>query len=90
MRAVDWIESPSEPDAVISAIEQKFALRRAGPPDTTWHGRERWTVVISFGTCFVDLQFMPRLAHKMGDDRDVLREWMDPLGVVYAKPPNVK
>lgn len=60
---VPWVECPSEPEAVVSAITERFAFRICGAPDTTLHGRERWTIAISFGECFIDLSFMPRVTY---------------------------
>lgn len=56
---IPWVESPSAPDDVVRAFEDRFALRQTGEPDVTFHGRKRYTMVISFGECFLDLQFMP-------------------------------
>ena len=56
---IPWIEKPSEPKAVVEEITKTFAIKTVGEPDTTFHGRERWTVSICFGECFLDLQFMP-------------------------------
>lgn len=58
---VPWIEKPSEPAAVVKAITDSFDIRTIGDPDTTHHGRERWTISIGHGECFIDLSFMPRL-----------------------------
>lgn len=57
---VPWIEAPSEPAAVVQEITKKFHIRTVGDPDTTHHGRERWTISVGFGECFLDLSFMPR------------------------------
>lgn len=56
---IPWVEEPSEPSIVVKAITDKFAIKSVGEPDTTFHGRERWTISISFGECFIDLSFMP-------------------------------
>lgn len=58
---IPWIENPSEPKDVVEDITKEFAIKASGEPDTTYHGRERWTIVISFGECFIDLSFMPRV-----------------------------
>jgi len=58
---IPWIEIPSEPIEVVTEILSKFALRSIGEPDIVVHGRERYTLLISHGTCFIDLSFMPRL-----------------------------
>jgi len=57
---IPWVEFPSEPKDVIETFTKTFALKSIGVPDTTFHGRERWTLAISFGECFLDIQFMPR------------------------------
>jgi hypothetical protein len=57
---IPWVESPSDPSDVVKAITSKFAIRTVGDPDTTHHGRERWTITVGFGECFIDLSFMPR------------------------------
>lgn len=67
---VPWVEVPSEPAEVVNEITNTFAIKKVGEPDTTFHGRERWTISVAFGECFIDLSFMPRteviraLAHK--------------------------
>lgn len=57
---IPWIEMPSDPGAVVKEITSTFSIKQIGEPDTTFHGRQRWTVSIGFGECFLDLQFMPR------------------------------
>ena len=56
---VPWVERPSEPKDVVDEIVNSFALRTVGEPDTSFHSRERWTISISYGECFIDLSFMP-------------------------------
>lgn len=57
---IPWIEFPSEPSAVVSAITGKFHIKSVGgPPTIKAHGREAWTISIGFGECFIDLSFMP-------------------------------
>lgn len=58
---IPWVESPNGPSAVVKEITTTFAMKTVGRPDTTWHGRERWTISFSFGECFIDLSFMPRV-----------------------------
>ncbi|WP_300335620.1 hypothetical protein [Accumulibacter sp.] len=58
---IPWVAEPSEPDVVVTAITETFSVQRVGDPDTTHHGRKRWTLAISFGECFMDLSFMPKL-----------------------------
>lgn len=57
---VPWTEAPSDPEAVVSEITKTYHIRQIGEPDTTHHGRERWTISVGFGECFLDLSFMPR------------------------------
>lgn len=56
--AVPWIESPSEPEAVIAAIESSYGIRRIGELAQAPHGRLVQTIGIQFGECFIDLSFM--------------------------------
>lgn len=59
--AIPWVENPSKSDVVVRSFEERFALRQTGEADVTYHGRKRYTMVISFGECFLDLQFMPTI-----------------------------
>ena len=56
--AVPWIESPSEPEQVIAAIESTYGIRRIGSLTEAPHGRMVQTIGIQFGECFIDLSFM--------------------------------
>lgn len=56
---IPWTENPAEPSVVVSEITSTFAIKTVGDPDTTYHGRQRWTISLSFGECFIDLSFMP-------------------------------
>lgn len=56
---VPWVEYPSEPQAVVDAITNEFAVRQIGEPEKKEHGRHAWTISIGFGECFIDLSFMP-------------------------------
>lgn len=60
LTCIPWTESPADPADVVKTITSTFALKTVGEPDTTHHGRERWTISIGFGECFIDLSFMPR------------------------------
>jgi hypothetical protein len=62
--AVPWIENPEPPEKVIAEIESQFAIKRIGELTTAPHGRMIQTIGISFGECFIDLSFMPVIAHK--------------------------
>ena len=56
---IPWIDHPGQPKDIVDEIARTFAVRTIGEPDITFHGRQRWTISIGFGECFVDLQFMP-------------------------------
>jgi hypothetical protein len=56
---IPWIERPSQPQEVVENIVTAFALKTVGEPDSSFHGRIRYTISISFGECFIDLSFMP-------------------------------
>lgn len=56
---IPWVEKPSAPETVVAEITKTFAIRQVGEPDTTFHGRRRFTLSIAFGECAIDLQFMP-------------------------------
>jgi hypothetical protein len=58
---VPWAEAPSDPQTVVDAIEEKFAVRHHGAFVARAHGRLVMTLTVGFGECFVDLSFMPRL-----------------------------
>ncbi len=55
---VPWIESPSQPDDVVNAITQEFALNQIGTPEVRLHGRRVYTLSVGFGECFLDLSFV--------------------------------
>lgn len=57
---IPWGAEPAEPAVVVDEITKTFHVRTVGEPDTTYHGRERWTITVGFGECFIDLSFMPR------------------------------
>jgi len=56
--AVPWVESPSEPEDVVAAIEERYGIRRIGILTPAPHGRMVQTIGIQFGECFIDLSFM--------------------------------
>ena len=62
LTCIPWTEAPSEPKDVVREITKTFHIRTIGEPNTTHHGRERWTVSVGFGECFIDLSFMPRIS----------------------------
>lgn len=59
--AVPWIEYPSEPETVIKAVTEQYAFRYHGGHEHKEHGRHAYTLTLSFGECFVDLSFTPRI-----------------------------
>lgn len=69
---VPWTEKPGLPAEVVTEITESFAVTVVGEPNTTHHGRERWTLRLSFGECAIDLSFMPRLLYLEPD-----AEWRD-------------
>ncbi|SAL03512.1 hypothetical protein AWB81_06438 [Caballeronia arationis] len=58
---IPWTEKPGLPAEVVTEITESFAITTVDEPNVTHHGRERWTLSISFGECAIDLSFMPRL-----------------------------
>lgn len=56
---VPWVDSPSEPQAVVDAITQSFAIMQVGEPEQKKHGRIAYTISLQFGECALDLSFMP-------------------------------
>jgi hypothetical protein len=71
---VPWTEKPGLPAEVVTEITESFAITVVGEPNTTHHGRERWTLSLSFGECAIDLSFVPRLLYP---DVKPDAEWRD-------------
>jgi len=59
--AVPWIEEASEPDEVVKDIVSKFAFKQVLEPDIVEHGRKRYDLHMSFGECYIDLSFTPKM-----------------------------
>jgi hypothetical protein len=59
--AVPWTDEAPEAQVVVDAILAEFALQTVGAPSIKSHGRICYTLVVSFGDCFIDLSFMPLL-----------------------------
>lgn len=59
--AIPWIDSPSSPDSVISALTTEFSLKPVGEVGVKPHGRRVWTLSCGWGECFLDLGFMPQI-----------------------------
>ena len=56
---VPWVRDPVEPSAVVSKACSWFSIERVGEPVTTYHGRQIFTVKLSYGEAFLDMSFMP-------------------------------
>jgi len=58
--AIPWVENPGTPENVIKQITDTFAvqLSRGGATQKP-HGRLAYTLIVGFGHCAIDLQFMP-------------------------------
>lgn len=60
--AIPWSEHPSDPQNVVDDITKQFAFKEGGGDRSIKeHGRIVYTLIVSFGECFLDLSFMPRL-----------------------------
>jgi len=58
---IPWVEDAGAPQAVVDEITSKFVFRETDePPRIREHGRIAYTLLVSFGDCFIDLSFMPR------------------------------
>lgn len=56
---VPWIESPGDPQLVVNAITETFAIFQVGEPEMRLHGRLVYTISLTFGECALDLSFLP-------------------------------
>lgn len=56
---IPWTDQPADPETVVKAMCDTFAIRQIGAPDTRQHGRRVYTLSVEFGDCFLDLSFMP-------------------------------
>jgi hypothetical protein len=56
---IPWVENPGDPQAVVDAFCEHFAIRQVGDPVEHLHGRLVFTIIVQFGECFLDLSFMP-------------------------------
>lgn len=56
---IPWVETPSDYQTVIDAIEAEFAVSKIGAPEKRPHGRMVYTLAIGYGECFMDFSFMP-------------------------------
>lgn len=58
--AVPWVEKPSPPEVVVKDILATWAIKLVGEGGTPkLHGRRCWTLSIGWGSCAIDLSFMP-------------------------------
>jgi hypothetical protein len=61
--AVPWTDDAGDPQAIIEAINAKFAAKFADTkPDPRPHGRMAYKLAMSFGDCSLDISFTPRAA----------------------------
>lgn len=59
---IPWTDEAVDPEAVVSAILAKYAIRRCdGDPERKKHGRLAYTLSFKFGDTRLDLSFMPRI-----------------------------
>lgn len=56
---IPWIAEPKTPAEVVKAITDAFAIKEVGERETREHGRLCVTLAVKFGSCFIDLSFMP-------------------------------
>ncbi len=57
--AVPWDTQPSSVDDVIKSVNEAFAVKLVGEPETKNHGRIAYTLALGFGECAIDLSFFP-------------------------------
>jgi hypothetical protein len=58
---IPWIDDADDPQAVVDEITSTFAFNETDePPSIREHGRLVYTLIVSFGDCFIDLSFTPR------------------------------
>lgn len=59
---IPWTDEATDPEIIIQAILDKFAIRRIGELTPMKHGRVAQTIILKFGEAALDLSFMPRVA----------------------------
>lgn len=79
---IPWVDSPSEPQAVVDEITGSFDVREIGAPETRHHGRLIYTVSVGHGHCALDLSFMPRAV--LSATPCTMGAGCDEAGVCYA------
>lgn len=58
---IPWVDDAAGPQAVVDEITSTFAFKETDkPPRIREHGRIVYTLLVSFGDCFLDLSFTPR------------------------------
>lgn len=55
--AVQWVDIPAEPQKVVDAFCERYAIREVDKP-TTRQGRLIYTISIAWGQCAIDLSFI--------------------------------
>ncbi len=57
--AIPWTENPSDPSAILDEVTKEFTIHKCGDFERKNHGRIAYTLSVGFGSCAVDLSFMP-------------------------------
>lgn len=57
--AIPWHPEPVSPQACVGSICHYHSMKQIGQAVTKLHGRQVFTLALSFGECFLDLSFMP-------------------------------
>lgn len=57
--AIPWADVVSKPQVIVDEITNTFGIKEITEWKTMNHGRVAKTLDISFGTCRLDLSFMP-------------------------------
>jgi hypothetical protein len=58
--AIPWVDKPSEPQTVVDAFLQRYAIQVIGDkPVRKQHNRLVYTLSLSWGDTYIDLSFMP-------------------------------
>lgn len=58
---IPWVETASEPQAVVDDLVKEFALKEIGKPEMKPHRRWVYTLRVTWGECFLDLSFTTRV-----------------------------
>lgn len=58
---IPWTKDAADPQTVVDSITNTYAFEALpGCPHPHEHGRLVYTLIVSFGECFIDLSFTPR------------------------------